>query len=98
MKQVYKTAIAQSIPYIVVIAVIGLALYLNALIVQDNITLDVAVVIGYILLTILIGMEIFSLILIKLAEIEKTILIEQNKVSQKKLNSLEKELDRIKNK
>ena len=94
MKQAYKQAIIESIPYLVVMTVIGLALYLNALIVQDNITLKQAEIIGYTLLTILIGMEIFSLILLKVMEIDYTLDI---KDKNKKIEELEKELQRVKN-
>lgn len=89
-QQKYKIAIIESIPYMVVIVVIGLALYLNALIVQDTITLEQAEIIGYTLLTILIGMEIFSLILLKVKEIDI-------REGNSKIDDLEKELERIKN-
>ena len=88
-QQKYKIAIIESIPYMVVIVVIGLALYLNALIVQDTITLEQAEIIGYTLLTILIGMEIFSLILLKVKEIDI-------REGNSKIDDLEKELERIK--
>ena len=90
MDDKYKIAVIESIPYMVVIVVIGLGLYLNALIVQDTITLKQAEVIGYSLLTILIGMEIFSLILLKVKEIDI-------RESSSKIDELEKELERIKN-
>lgn len=90
MENKYKIAIIESIPYMVVIVVIGLALYLNALIVQDTITLEQAEIIGYTLLTILIGMEIFSLILLKVKEIDI-------REGNSKIDDLEKELERIKN-
>lgn len=90
MDEKYKIAIIESIPYMVVIVVIGLALYLNALIVQDTITLEQAEIIGYTLLTILIGMEIFSLILLKVKEIDI-------REGNSKIDELEKELERIKN-
>jgi len=93
MKQAYKQAIIESIPYLVVMVVIGLAVYLNALIVQDTITLMTAEIIGYGLLTGLIGMEIFSLILLKVKEIDYTLDI---KDKDKKIEELEKELQRIK--
>ena len=90
MNKKYVIAIIESIPYMVVIVVIGLALYLNALIVQDTITLEQAEIIGYTLLTILIGMEIFSLILLKVKEIDI-------REGTSKIEELEKELERIKN-
>jgi len=90
MNRKYTIAIIESIPYMVVIVVIGLGLYLNALIVQDTITLKQAEIIGYSLLTILIGMEIFSLILLKVKEIDI-------RESSSKIDELEKELERIKN-
>lgn len=89
MKEKYKIAVIESIPYMVVIVVIGLGLYLNALIVQDTITLQQAELIGYALLTILIGMEIFSLILLKVKEIDI-------RTSNSKLEELERELERLK--
>ena len=69
MKEKWKTAIVDSMPYMVVLIVIGLAVYLNALIVQDSITLFVAEIIGYALVTVIIGFEIFSLILLKVSEV-----------------------------
>lgn len=89
MKEKYKIAVIESIPYMVVIVVIGLGLYLNALIVQDTITLQQAELIGYALLTILIGMEIFSLILLKVKEIDI-------RTSNSKIDELEAELNRLK--
>ena len=89
IKEKYKIAVIESIPYMVVIVVIGLALYLNALIVQDTITLEEAEIIGYVLLTIVIGMEIFSLILLKVKEIDI-------REGTSKIEELEKELERIK--
>ena len=90
MENKYQIAIIESIPYMVVIVVIGLGLYLNALIVQDTISLKQAEIIGYGLLTILIGMEVFSLILLKVKEIDI-------RESSSKIDELEKELERIKN-
>jgi len=89
MNRKYSIAIIESIPYMVVIVVIGLGLYLNALIVQDTITLKTAEIIGYGLLTILIGMEIFSLILLKVKEIDI-------RESSSKIDELEAELNRLK--
>ena len=89
MNEKYKLAIIESIPYMVVIVVIGLGLYLNALIVQDTITLNEAEIIGYTLLTILIGMEVFSLILLKVKEIDI-------REGNSRIEELEKELERIK--
>lgn len=90
MKPKYTGAIIESIPYIVVIIVIGLGLYLNALIVQDTITLATAEIIGYVLLSVLIIMEVFSLILLKVKEIDV-------RESNIKYEELSKELERIKN-
>ena len=90
MENKYQIAIIESIPYMVVIVVIGLGLYLNALIVQDTITLKQAEIIGYGLLTILIVMEVFSLILLKVKEIDV-------REGNSKIEELEKELERIKN-
>ena len=42
MKEKYKVALLESIPYFVVLAVIGLGIWLNALIIQDTITLEEA--------------------------------------------------------
>lgn len=89
MKEKYRIAIAESQPYIVVLIVIGLALYLNALIVADTITVDTAQVIGYGLLTTLIGFEVYSLILLKVKEVEL-------RVKDNKIEELEQELNRQK--
>ena len=96
MKIEYKKALFESIPYMIVMGVIGLGLYLNALIVQDTITLLEAQIIGYVLLTILIGLEIFSLIMLKIFEIERRILQDDNEIKDKKIVELEKELVEIK--
>ena len=80
MREIYKRAIRESIPYMVVVIVILLVLYLNALIVQDSITLFFAVMIGYGLVTTIIGFEIFQLILLKVKEVEiaeKDVIIEK---------------------
>ena len=97
MKIEYKKALFESIPYMIVMGVIGLGLYLNALIVQDTITLLEAQIIGYVLLTIMIGLEIFSLIMLKIFEIERRILKDDNEIKDKKIVELEKELVRIQN-
>lgn len=86
----WKKAIVESMPYIVVLAVCGLAIYLNALIVQDTITIIQATIIGYALVTTIIGLELFSLIILKKTEIETS-------VKDTKIDELEKELERIKN-
>ena len=70
MKQKYKTAIVESEPYMIVFIVIGLACYLNALIEQDSITLFVAIILGYVILTVIIFFELMSLILLKVKEVE----------------------------
>ena len=91
MLELYKKAVRESIPYMVVLIVIGLSVYLNALIVQDSITLAVAIIIGYALVTTIIAFEIFSLILLKVSEVEIA-------TKDKKIEDLEIELKRIKNK
>ena len=95
MKEKYKIAVIESIPYMVVIVVIGIALYLNALIVQDTITLQQAEIIGYILITVLIGMEIFSLILLKVKEIDLRMSTSKIEELNKKIEEFEKEGSRI---
>ena len=91
MKEKTKTAIVESEPYMVVLIVIGLSVYLNALIVQDSITLFWAQVIGYVIVTAIIAFMIFSLILLKVTEVEKA-------TKDKKIEELELELNRLKNK
>lgn len=70
MKEIYKRAVRESVPSMVVVIVILLVLYLNALIVQDSITLFFAIVIGYALVTIIIIFEILQLVLLKVKEVE----------------------------
>jgi len=89
MKEKYKIAVVDSIPYMVVLIVIGLTVYLNALIVQDTITLFVAEIIGYVLVTTIIGFEIFSLILLKVQEVDLA-------TKDKKIEELEEELYELK--
>ena len=98
MKQKYKTAIIESEPYIIVFIVIGLASYLNALIEQDTITLFVAIILGYVLLTAIIFFELMSLILLKVKEVE---IAEKDTIIEKKdviIEKLEADLLKLKNK
>ncbi len=96
MQQKYKIAVVDSIPYMVVLIVIGLTVYLNALIVQDSITLFVAVIIGYCIVTAIIGFEIFSMILLKVKEVEIAIKDKKLEENDKTIWELEKELKRQK--
>ena len=89
MKENWKKAIVKSEPYVIILAVIGLSVYLNALIVQDTITLGVAIVIGYVIVTVIIALEVFSLILLNLSEVEIAI-------KDRKIEELEIELKRQK--
>jgi len=98
MKSKYKLAFVESVPYILVLIVIGLALYLNALIVQDTVTQLQAEGIGYGLLTGLIGAEVFSLYFIKVLDIEKRQLELEVKDRDGKIEKFVKELERIKKK
>jgi len=90
MKEKWKKAIVKSEPYMIILAVIGLSVYLNALIVQDSITLYVAVIIGYAIVTTIIALEVISLILLNVSEVEIAI-------KDKKIEALELELKAIKN-
>ena len=103
MENKYKIAISESTPYMVVLIVIGLGLYLNSLIVVDTITIFVAEIIGYGLLTGLIAMEILQLILLKVKEVEKAQLLQtirqkDDKIEDQdeKIKDLERELRRQK--
>ena len=96
MKAKYKTAIIESVPYLVVLIVIGLALYLNALIVQDSITQNQAEIIGYALLIFLIGAEVFSLFWLKVIDVEKRQLLTAIETKDKKIAEFERELLRLK--
>ena len=89
MKEKWKKAIVKSEPYVIILAVIGLSVYLNALIVQDTITLFVAVIIGYVLVSAIIALEVFSLILLNVSEVEIAI-------KDRKIEELEAELNRQK--
>ena len=91
MKQKTKTAMIESEPYMLVFIVIGLACYLNALIEQDTITLFVAIILGYVILTCIIFFELISLILLKVKEVE---LVEKDAVIEK----LESDVLALKNK
>ena len=97
MKIQYKQALIESISYLIVLTVIGLALYLNALIVQDTVTQFEAEIIGYVLLTLIIGAEVFSLYWLKVLEIEKRQLRVELNQKDKKLEALQAEYDEIKN-
>ena len=97
MKSKYRLAFVESIPYIIVLIVIGLALYLNALIVQDTITQLQAETIGYGLLTGIIGAEVFSLYFLKVLDIEKRQLELDVKDRDKKIEEFARELKRIQN-
>ena len=91
MKEKYRIAFVESEPYMIVFIVIGLACYLNALIKQDSITLFVAMILGYIILTVIIFFELVSLILLKVKEVE---IAEKDVVIEK----LEADLLELKNK
>lgn len=93
MSEKYKIAISESMPYMVVLIVIGLGLYLNSLIVVDTITIFVAEIIGYGLLTGLIAMEILQLILLKVKEVEKAQLLQ---TIRQKEDQIEGQDDKIK--
>jgi len=89
MKENWKKALTKSEPYVIILAVIGLSVYLNALIVQDTITLPGAIVLGYVLVSVIIALEVFSLILLNLSEVEIAI-------KDRKIEELELELNRQK--
>ena len=97
MKIQYKQALIESISYLIVLTVIGLALYLNALIVQDTVTQFEAEIIGYVLLTLIIGAVFFSLYWLNVLEIEKRQLRVELNQKDKKLEALQAEYDEIKN-
>lgn len=97
MKNKYRVAFVESIPYLAVLAVIGLSIWLNALIVQDTITVFQAELLGYGLLIGIIGTEIFSLFWLKVLDVEKRELSAEIKQKDKKIEEFERELKRIQN-
>ena len=94
-KQIIKRALIESIPFMVAFIIIGIGVWLQALINQDNITLAEAELYSYILLGILIFFEVFSLIVDKANDIEKRQLIDENEDLNKKIREFEKEKNRI---
>ena len=75
--------------------IIAIGVWLQALIVQDNITLEQAELYSYILLGVLIFFEVFSLIVDKANDIEKRQLVDENEELNKKIEAFEKERNRI---
>lgn len=94
-KIVIERALIESIPFIIVFIVIGIGIWLQALIIQDNITLDEAELYSYFLLGALIFSEIVSLIYDKARDIEKRQLINEKDDLNKKIAEFEKEKNRI---
>ena len=94
-KQIIRRALIESIPFIVAFIIIGIGVWLQALIVQDNITLEQAELYSYILLGVLIFFEVFSLIVDKANDIEKRQLVDENEELNKKIEAFEKEKNRI---
>lgn len=96
-KVIMKRALIESVPFMIVFIVIGIGIWLQALIIQDNITLAQAELYSYILLGVLIFFEVISLIYDKARDIEKRQLIEENDDLNKKIEEFEKEKERIEN-
>ena len=95
-KKIIKRTLVESLTLICVCIAIGAALYLQALVKQDNITLEEAESFSYIALGFIIVLLISCLIIEKGQEIQKRELIEENDDLKKKINEFEKEATRIK--
>lgn len=94
-KFIIRRALIESIPFMIAFIIIAIGVWLQALIIQDNITLAQAELYSYILLGILIFFEVFSLIVDKANDIEKRQLIDENEELNKKIDAFEKERNRI---
>ena len=89
-KEIIKKTIVESLTLIFILIVLGLTIYLQALVKQDTITLYQAEIFSYITL----GFIIFFLILVLIIEKGQEI------ISRRKddlIENLEKELERLKN-
>ncbi len=92
MMDKYKVAIGEFIPYLFIFAIIGLAAWLQALIIPDMITQLAAQIAGYILLGFVIFFCICILFFEKVRDVEKRNLIDKNEELDKKIKELEREL------
>lgn len=97
IKEKWKIATIESIPYFIVMIVIALAIWINALIVQDSISLKVATILGLVLVFVVVCLEIISLILLKAREIEIKVKDKMIEEKDQMIEELENELERIKN-
>ena len=94
-KSIIKKTLIESMSLMFVLIIIGLSIYLQALIKQDTITLAQAEVIGYTVLGFIISFLILILMFEKGQEIKKRELIDENEDLNKKIKELELELGRI---
>ena len=94
-KIIIRRAFIESIPFMVAFIIIAIGVWLQALIIQDTITLEQAELYSYILLGFLIFFGVISLIVDKARDIEKRQLIDENEDLNKKIREFEKEKNRI---
>lgn len=95
-KSIIKKTLVESMSLMFVLIIIGLSIYLQALIKQDTITLIQAEVIGYTVLGFIISFLILILMYEKAQEIQKRKLIDENEDQKNIIIGLEKELDELK--
>lgn len=95
-KSIIKKTLIESMSLMFVLIIIGLSIYLQALIKQDTITLAQAEVIGYTVLGFIISFLILILMFEKGQEIKKRELIDENEDQKKIIKELELELARVK--
>lgn len=96
MKEKYKIAIGEFTPYLIIFGIIGLTAWLQALIIPDMITQLQAQIVGYIILGVIIFLGICALFYEKIRDVETRQLIDKNEELDKKIEQLEKELERAK--
>ena len=94
-KSIIKKTLIESMSLMFVLIIIGLSIYLQALIKQDTITLAQAEVIGYTVLGFIISFLILILMFEKGQEIKKRELIDENEDLKKRIKEFEKEYNRI---
>ena len=95
-KSLIKKTLVESMSLMFVLIIIGLSIYLQALIKQDTITLIQAEVIGYAVLGVIISFLILILMFEKAQEIQKRKLIDENDDLNKKIKQFEKDLEEAK--
>ena len=96
MKEKYKKAFWEWLPFCIIGVIIIFVIWLNQLIVQDNITLFQAEMMGFGFAALIVFLLMFYLYLSKVDEVERRDLERTVKKQDIKIDELEAELKRLK--